>query len=157
MKLLTEINENIMVEAVAATAKGVKEYYIQGVFLQGNIQNRNGRIYPMDILEAEVAKYNQSYVSQRRALGELGHPDSPTINLDRVSHLVTDLYKEGNNYIGKAKILDTPNGKITKSLIDEGIKLGVSSRGMGTLKENGNGVQVVQDDFFFGDVCRHCS
>ena len=150
MKLLTEVNENIVVESVAtATAKdGLKEYYIQGVFLQANIQNRNGRIYPIDILEKEVARYNQAYVSQHRALGELGHPDGPTIGLDRVSHLITDLYREGNNFIGKAKILDTPNGRITKNLIDEGVKLGVSSRGMGTLKENGNGTQVVQDDFF---------
>jgi Prohead core protein serine protease len=149
MRLITEVNENVIVEAVAATAKsGVKEYYIQGVFLQGNLQNRNGRVYPIHILEAEVRKYNQAYVSQNRALGELGHPDGPTINMERASHLIKDLYQEGNNFIGKAKILDTPYGKIVKSLIDEGVKLGVSSRGMGTLKETSNGIQEVQDDFF---------
>lgn len=157
MKLLTEINENIVVEATAtSTSKdGLKEYFVQGIFLQANLQNRNGRIYPLEILQKEVAKYNQAYVSQRRSLGELGHPDSPSINLDRVSHLITDLYQDGNNFIGKAKILETPFGKIVKNFIDEGIKIGTSSRGMGTLKENGNGVQVVQDDFFLataGDI-----
>ena len=149
MRLITEINENVIVESVAtATAKDVKEYFIQGVFLQGNIQNRNGRVYPIDILQKEVTRYNQAYISQNRALGELGHPDGPTINMERSSHLIKELYQEGNNFIGKAKILDTPYGKIVKSLIDEGVKLGVSSRGMGTLKETSSGVQEVQDDFF---------
>lgn len=146
MKLITEQNENVLVEAVKIGDD--KSYYIQGVFLQANLQNRNGRVYPLDILQKEVSRYNQSYVSQSRALGELGHPDGPTINMERTSHLIKELYQDGNNFIGKAKILDTPYGKIVKSLIDEGVKLGVSSRGMGSLKENSRGVQEVQDDFF---------
>lgn len=146
MKLLTEQNDNIIVESIKE-GEG-KAYYIQGVFLQANLQNRNGRVYPMDILEREVTRYNQAYVSQNRALGELGHPESPQINLDRASHLTVDLFKEGNNFIGKAKVLDTPMGKIVKNLIDEKVKLGVSSRGMGSLKENSRGVQEVQDDFY---------
>jgi hypothetical protein len=146
MKLITELNENVLIESkVDATGKN---YSIQGVFLQANLQNRNGRVYPLHILEKEVARYNQAYISQHRALGELGHPESPSLNLDRVSHLITDLYKDGCNFIGKAKILDTPYGKIVKALIDEGVKLGVSSRGMGTLKETSGGVQEVQDDFY---------
>jgi hypothetical protein len=148
MKLITEQNENIIVEAVTQDVGGKKSYFIKGVFLQANIQNRNGRVYPMEILEREVARYHQSYVSQSRALGELGHPDGPTLNLDKVSHLIKELYRDGNNFIGKAEILDTPNGKIVKNLMDAGVKLGVSSRGMGSLKENGNGIQEVQDDFY---------
>jgi hypothetical protein len=147
MKLICEETENIITEAIKEE-NGQKSYHIQGVFLQANIQNRNGRVYPVDILEREVARYNQAYVSQNRALGELGHPDGPTLNLDKVSHLITDLYREGNNFIGKAKILDTPNGKIVQNLMDAGVKLGVSSRGMGSLKENGSGIQEVQDDFY---------
>jgi hypothetical protein len=150
MKLLTEQNENVIVETVSEPTG--KSYYIQGVFLQANVQNRNGRIYGLPILEKEVTRYNQAYISQRRALGQLGHPDSPTIELENVSHLIIDLFQEANNFIGKAKILDTPMGKITKSLIDEGVKLGVSSRGMGSLKENGRGVQEVQDDFYLATV-----
>lgn len=146
MLLICEQNDNIIVEAVKEGND--KSYFIQGVFLQANLQNRNGRVYPLEILEREITRYNQAYVSQRRALGELGHPDGPTINLDRTSHLIVDLFKEGTNFIGKAKILDTPHGKIVKSLIDEGVKLGVSSRGMGSLKENSRGVQEVQDDFY---------
>ena len=147
MKLIVEENENVIIESVTEGSGPGKSYFIQGVFLQANLQNRNGRVYPMDILEKEVARYNQAYVSQSRALGELGHPDGPTINMERASHLIKELYKEGNNFIGKAKILDTPYGKIVKALIDEGVKLGVSSRGMGTLKER-NGVQEVQHDFY---------
>lgn len=146
MKLICEQTEEIIVEAVKSGGEE-KNYHIQGVFLQGNIQNRNGRIYPIHILEKEVQRYHNAYITQRRALGELGHPDGPTINMERASHLITDLYKDGNNFIGKAKILDTPYGKIVKALIDDGVKLGVSSRGMGTLKEV-NGVQQVQDDFY---------
>jgi hypothetical protein len=145
MKLITEQNDTIITETVS-TPTG-KDYYVQGIFLQANIENRNGRIYPLEILVKEVARYNEVYVSQRRAMSELGHPEGPTINLERVSHLITDLYQEGTNFIGKAKILDTPFGKIAKNFIDEGIKLGTSSRGMGSLKENANGVQVVQADF----------
>ena len=148
MLLITEQNDNVIIEAVMEGSGQGKSYFIQGVFLQANLQNRNGRVYPLDILEREVERYNQAYISQHRALGELGHPDGPTINLDRTSHLIVDLFKEGNNFIGKAKILDTPHGKIVKSLIDEGVKLGVSSRGMGSLKENSRGVQEVQDDFY---------
>ena len=148
MKLICEQNDNVIVEAIAEGSGPGKAYFIQGVFLQANLQNRNGRVYPLDILEREVGRYNSAYVAQHRALGELGHPDGPTINLDRASHLIVDLFKEGNNFIGKAKILDTPHGKIVKNLIDEGVKLGVSSRGMGSLKENSRGVQEVQDDFY---------
>jgi hypothetical protein len=148
MKLICEQNDNIIIEAVTDGAGPGKNYFIQGVFLQANLQNRNGRVYPLDILEREVTRYHQAYVSQHRALGELGHPDGPTINLERASHLIVDLFKEGNNFIGKAKILDTPMGKIVKNMIDEGVKLGVSSRGMGSLKENSRGVQEVQDDFY---------
>ena len=148
MKLICEQNDNIIVEASTEGSGAGKDYFIQGVFLQANLQNRNGRVYPLDILEREVGRYNSAYITQHRALGELGHPDGPTINLDRVSHLIVDLFKEGNNFIGKAKILDTPHGKIVKNLIDEGVKLGVSSRGMGSLKENSRGVQEVQDDFY---------
>jgi hypothetical protein len=148
MKLICERNDNIIVEAVAEGSGPGKAYFIQGVFLQANLQNRNGRVYPLDILEKEVARYNQAYVSQNRALGELGHPDGPTINMERTSHLIKELYREGNNFIGKAKILDTPYGKIVKALIDEGVKVGVSSRGMGSLKETSGGVQEVQDDFY---------
>jgi hypothetical protein len=148
LKMICEQNDNIIVEAVSEGSGPGKNYFIQGVFLQANLQNRNGRVYPLDILEREVSRYHSAYVAQHRALGELGHPDGPTINLDRASHLIVDLFKEGNNFIGKAKILNTPNGKIVKNLIDEGVKLGVSSRGMGSLKENSRGIQEVQDDFY---------
>jgi hypothetical protein len=148
MFLITEQNENIIIESSTNGSGTGKKYHIQGVFLQANLQNRNGRVYPMEILEREVARYHQAYVSQNRALGELGHPDGPTLNLDKVSHLITDLYKEGNNFIGKAMVLDTPNGKIVKNLMDANVKLGVSSRGMGSLRENSRGIQEVQDDFY---------
>ena len=147
MKLITELNESVIVETVGDAAGPGKAYYIKGIFLQANLQNRNHRMYPLHILEKEVSRYNQAYTSQRRALGELGHPDGATLNLDRVSHLIEELYQDGTNFIGKAKILDTPNGKITKALIDEGVKLGVSSRGLGSLREVRNGVQEVQNDF----------
>ena len=143
--LLTEVMDHVNIVPPGAPGKS---YYIQGVFLQGNLQNRNGRVYPMAILEKEVDRYNREYISKKRALGELGHPDGPGINLDRVSHLITELYRDGNNFVGKAKILDTPHGKIVKSLIDAQVMLGVSSRGMGTLREAGNGVHEVQDDFY---------
>ena len=125
---------------------GKKRHFIEGVFLQGAIKNRNGRMYPVQTLAREVDKYNEQYIKKGRALGELGHPDGPTINLDRVSHLITSLTNEGNNFIGKARILDTPMGNIAKNLLDEGVKLGVSSRGLGTIKEE-NGMKVVMDDF----------
>ena len=114
---------------------GEKEYKIKGIFMQADIKNRNGRIYPMDILQKEVAQYNRNFTEQKRAFGELGHPDGPTVNLERVSHMITALYKDGKNFIGEAKIMDTPMGKIVKSLMDEGAKLGVSSRGLGSLEQ----------------------
>lgn len=146
MKLITEVNEEIeLLSEDHASTPGLRHYYIQGIFLQGNLRNRNGRRYPMHILETEVNRYVNTYVIQKRALGELGHPEGPAINLDRVSHLITELYKDGENFIGKAKILDTVNGKTVKSLIDEGVKLGVSSRGMGSLKNVGDAEEVQQD------------
>lgn len=144
MRLISEINEQVN---YITEGKG-KELYIEGVFLQADLKNRNGRVYPGAIMEKEVQRYTETYVNKKRAFGELGHPDGPTINLDRVSHMITSLVKEGSNYIGKAKITDTPHGNIVKNLINEGAQLGVSSRGMGTLKPNGRGIQEVQDDFY---------
>ena len=115
-----------------------KNYFIEGIFLQGEIKNRNGRMYPMSVLDREVAKYSEGYIKTDRALGELGHPDGPNLNLDRVSHKIQSLNKEGTNYVGRAKILSTPMGQIAKNLLDEGIKLGVSSRGMGSIKKESN-------------------
>jgi hypothetical protein len=144
MKLITE---EIHDTKVITEGKGSKRRtFIEGVFLQGAIKNRNGRMYPLQTLNKEVQKYNENYIKKGRAMGELGHPDGPTINLDRVSHLITSLKQEGNNYVGKARILDTPMGRVAKELLDEGIKLGVSSRGLGSIKEE-NGVKVVMDDF----------
>ena len=145
MKLFREINEEVQI-LTEDTDKGEKKYFIEGVFLQGNLQNRNGRIYPMEILDKEAERYNKNFIEQKRAFGELGHPEGPTINLERVSHMITGLKKEGNNYVGKAKVMDTPYGKIVKNLIDEGAKLGVSSRGIGSLEEK-KGVNYVKDDF----------
>lgn len=144
MKLITENIEevNVLVEE----SNGKKNLYIEGIFLQSEMKNRNGRIYPFDVLDREVKKYTEQYVNTGRALGELGHPDGPSINLDRVSHKIVELRTEGANFYGKARILDTPMGKIAKSLLDEGVKLGVSSRGMGSLEER-NGVKYVRDDF----------
>ena len=144
MKLITEQIENIQV--LTEEKNGKTSLYITGPFLQAEITNRNGRCYPFPILEREVAKYTQKYIKEGRALGELGHPDGPTVNLDRASHMITSLKSEGNNFIGKAKILDTPMGNIAKSLLDEGVKLGVSSRGIGSLVER-NGIKYVGDDF----------
>ena len=145
MKLIKEevLNVQYLVEE---DGKGGKNHFIEGIFMQAEKQNRNGRVYPRHVLSKEVERYNQSYVMKNRAFGELGHPDSPTINLDRVSHMITSLKPDGNNFIGKAKILDTPNGKIVKSLLDGGASLGVSTRGVGSLKP-ANGFQLVQDDF----------
>jgi hypothetical protein len=145
MKLFCDLNESIEV-LTEETAPGQKNYYIEGVFLQGDITNRNKRRYPIGTLMKEVTRYNEQFVKQKRAFGELGHPEGPTINLERVSHMITELRCEGKNFMGKAKIMDTPYGKIVKNLIDEGAKLGVSSRGMGSLEER-NGVNVVKDDF----------
>ena len=127
--------------------KGQKDYKIKGIFLQSNIKNRNGRIYPKEVLDKEVTRYNKEFINKKRAFGELGHPDGPTVNLERVSHMNTKLYPDGNNFIGEAKIMNTPYGKIVKGLIDEGAQLGVSSRGMGSLVNRGQG-NVVKDDFY---------
>jgi hypothetical protein len=145
MKLITEQIEDIQL-ITEESEGGRKNYFIEGIFLQGNITNRNGRNYPVNILEREVAKYNESFITAGRALGELGHPDGPTINLDRVSHKIVSLQKEGNNFIGKAKLLETPMGKIAKSLLDDGVKLGVSSRGLGSIVEK-DGINFVGEDF----------
>ena len=126
---------------------GGKNYKIRGIFMQADIKNRNGRIYPMEVLDEEVKKYNKNFIEQKRAFGELGHPDGPTVNLERVSHMITSLKPDGKNFIGEAKIMDTPMGKIVQNLMDEGAKLGVSSRGMGSLKQKG-GANVVSDDFY---------
>ena len=135
MKLITEQIEEV--KFLTEDNNGKKNHYIQGVFLQGEIKNRNGRVYPIDILEREVSRYTTENISKNRALGELGHPEGPTVNLDRASHKIESLVREGNNYIGKAKLLDTPMGQIAKSLLDEGVSLGVSSRGVGSLREMG--------------------
>ena len=145
MKLIREEIETAKV-TITEGKDGKKRHFIEGVFLQGEIKNRNGRMYPLKTLQREAANYNAKYIDKGRALGELGHPDGPTINLDRVSHLITSLKQEGNNYVGKARLLDTPMGNIAKNLIDEGVKLGVSSRGLGTIRER-DGVKVVMDDF----------
>ena len=126
---------------------GKKDYKIKGIFMQADIKNRNGRVYPMEILQKEVKRYNKQYINEKRAFGELGHPDGPTVNLERASHMITGLYPDGKNFIGEAKILSTPMGNIVKNLMDEGAKLGVSSRGMGSLDQK-NGANYVRDDFY---------
>ena len=146
MRLIKEVFETTNLVVEEKLGKG-KTYFIEGVFLQSNLKNRNGRMYPESVMDKEVKRYAEEYVSKNRAYGELGHPDTPTINLDRVSHLIVDLRKEGTNYIGKAKILETPMGQIAKGLLDGGANLGVSSRALGSLKTNNEGVQIVQDDF----------
>ena len=145
MKLIREEIESV--EFLVENRNGRKSMYIEGVFLQGNIKNRNGRMYPMETLRKEVGRYNENHVQSGRALGELGHPDTPTVNLDRVSHKIVSLKESGSNFIGKAKILGTPMGKIASSLVEEGVKLGVSSRGIGSLRPTKEGVNVVGDDF----------
>ena len=146
MKLIREEIESV--EFITEKLKnGKQNLYIEGIFLQGNIKNRNGRMYPMETLQREVARYNESNITSGRALGELGHPDGPTVNLDRVSHKIVSLKESGSNFIGRAKILDTPMGSIASSLIKEGVKLGVSSRGIGSLKPTKEGFNVVGDDF----------
>ena len=145
MKLISE--EIQQAEYLVEETNGKKNYKIKGVFLQSDIKNRNGRIYENDILQKEVKRYNQEFINKKRAFGELGHPDGPTVNLERVSHMITKLEPEGKNFIGEAKIMDTPYGKIVKGLIDEGAQLGVSSRGMGSLV-NKNGANYVGKDFY---------
>jgi len=144
MKLIKEITEDI--QYIQEEKDGKKSLYIEGVFLQSNLKNRNGRVYPKEVMQKEVARYTTEQIDKKRALGELGHPDGPTLNLDRVSHMIVSLKEDGDNYIGKAKILDTPFGKIAGNLIEAGAQLGVSSRGLGSIKEK-NGINEVQDDF----------
>ena len=145
MKLIREEIQDIQY-LVESDGKGGKNHFITGIFMQAEKQNRNGRVYPMNVLSKEADRYSREYVQKNRAFGELGHPENPQINLDRVSHMITKLYADGTNFIGKAKILDTPNGKIVKSLLDGGASLGVSTRGVGSLRPH-NGYQQVQDDF----------
>ena len=145
MKLIREEIESV--EFLVENKGGRKSMYIEGVFLQGNIRNRNGRMYPMETLRKEVGRYNENHIQSGRALGELGHPEGPTVNLDRVSHKIISLKENGSNFIGKAKILNTPMGKIASSLVEEGVKLGVSSRGIGSLRPTKEGINVVGDDF----------
>ena len=148
MKLITEMIESDVQFISEAKEDGGKNYFIEGVFMQGEIKNRNGRKYPINTLLKEVKRYNKEYVEQNRAYGELGHPQGPTINLERVSHMIKELHQDGNNIMGRAKIMtETPMGKIVKNLMDEGAKLGVSSRGMGTLKQDRDGTNVVSSDF----------
>ena len=147
MKLISEYNDYaISPVIIEQNEKGEKEYYIEGVFMQSEIKNRNGRVYPKNIMEKEVGRYRKEFIEKDRAFGELGHPEGPTINLDRVSHLITSLEEDGDNYIGRAKILSTPNGQIVRSLIKDGAKLGVSSRGLGSLESKGD-AQYVKGDF----------
>lgn len=149
---VTYISEDILDEE--GNAKG-KNYFIEGIIMQGDLKNRNGRMYPMETLVRETNRYKENYVAKNRAYGELGHPQGPTINLDRVSHMFTELKEDGSNIVGRAKIMDTPMGKIVKNLIDEGAQLGISSRGMGSLKQNKDGIMEVQKDFMLataGDI-----
>jgi len=145
MKLIREEIESV--DFIVEEKNGKKSMFIEGIFLQGDLKNRNGRMYPMETLRREVARYNENHVVAGRALGELGHPDGPTVNLDRVSHKIVSLKENGSNFIGKAKILSTPMGKIAESLIGEGVRLGVSSRGIGSLRPTREGVNIVGDDF----------
>ena len=145
MKLISEEIQNA--EYLVEDNGGKKSYKIKGIFLQSDLKNRNGRVYPKQVLEQEVARYNREFINKKRAFGELGHPDGPTVNLERVSHMITSLTPDGKNFIGEAKIMDTPYGKIVKGLIDEGAQLGVSSRGMGSIIQR-NGANYVKDDFY---------
>ena len=147
MKLISEFNDYAVAPVIVeSNESGKKDYFIEGIFMQSEIKNRNGRIYPKEVIQKEVKRYNKEFVEQDRAFGELGHPEGPTINLDKVSHMITKLEEDGNNFVGRAKILSTPNGQIVKNLIDDGAKLGVSSRGLGSLESKGN-AQYVKDDF----------
>ena len=148
MKLITEHSNDV--EYIVEGKN--KEQYIKGIFMQSDIKNQNGRVYPFGVLQKQVKHFNQKFVKESRALGELGHPQGPTINLDRVSHMITELQEDGKNFIGKAKIMDTPNGKIVKNLLSSGVRLGVSSRGLGSVKTNKSGVNEVQKDFILSTV-----
>ena len=148
MKLITEHTNEV--EYIVEGKN--KQQYIKGIFMQSDIQNQNGRVYPYNVLKKQVKEFNEKFVKQDRALGELGHPSGPSVNLDRVSHIITELHEDGKNFIGKAKIIDTPNGKIVKNLLESGVRLGVSSRGLGSVKTNKEGVNEVQDDFVLSTV-----
>ena len=148
MKLITEQSNDV--EYIVEGKN--KQQYIKGIFLQSEIKNQNGRVYPYAVLKKQVNKFNENFVKKDRALGELGHPSGPTVNLERVSHVITELYEDGKNFVGKAKVIDTPNGKIVKNLLESGVRLGVSSRGLGSVKTNRNGVNEVQDDFVLSTV-----
>lgn len=153
MKLITELNEDV--KYIVEEKEGKKHVFIEGIIMQGEIENRNGRMYKINTLEKEMNRYNEQYVTKNRAYGELGHPSGPTINLERACIMFKKLYREGNNIMGKAKVLDTPMGNIVKGLVSEGASLGISSRGMGSIKENSNGIMEVQDDFHLataGDI-----
>ena len=155
MKLICEVNDDVKYITEADEDGKPKNYFIEGVFMQGDLKNRNGRVYPSEVIAKEVKRYNKEFVEKNRAFGELGHPDGPTINLERVSHMITDLRQEGSNFVGKAKIMDTPMGKVVKNLMDEGATLGVSSRGMGSIKPTKQGIMEVQRDFMLataGDI-----
>lgn len=153
LKLITETVTNVRALIETVEAGPAVNYYIEGIFMQGNKKNQNGRVYPTQTLVREMARYQKEYIDRKRAFGELGHPDSPTVNLDRVSHMITDLRQEDDNFVGKAKIMvHTPMGNIVKALIDEGAELGVSSRGLGSLRDGDNGIMEVQDDFYFSTV-----
>lgn len=152
MKLITEVNEECTVLTEANEETGKKSYFIEGIFMQGDLKNRNGRVYPSSVLDKEMQRYQKDFISTKRALGELGHPDGPTINGDRVSHLITEMKRDGSNFIGKARILGTPMGEIVKTFIDEGVTCGVSTRGLGSVKPTKDGVMEVQDDFHLATV-----
>jgi len=152
MNLISEYRDDSVEVITEAKEDGKKNYFIEGIFMQGDIKNRNGRIYPSATLEGEMKRYQKDFIETKRALGELGHPDGPQINGDRVSHLITDMRREGNDFYGKAKILSTPMGEIVKSLLDEGVKIGVSTRGLGSVKAGRDGVMEVQKDFHLATV-----
>ncbi len=152
MKLITEVFNEDCAVVTESSENGKKGYFIEGIFMQGDIKNRNGRIYPSAVLEKEMNRYNSDFVKTKRALGELGHPNGPQINGDRVSHLITEMKKDGSNFVGKAKILSTPMGEIVKTFIDEGVKVGVSTRGLGSVKPTKEGIMEVQDDFHLATV-----
>jgi len=152
MKLITEVYDEDCYVITESSEDGKKGYFIEGIFMQGDVKNRNGRIYPSEILENEMNRYNTQFIKTKRALGELGHPNGPQINGDRVSHLITEMKKDGSNFVGKAKILSTPMGEIVKTFIDEGVKVGVSTRGLGSVKATKEGIMEVQDDFHLATV-----
>ena len=152
MKLITEVTDGCEISTTLDEATGKKSHFIEGIFMQADLKNRNGRVYPCEVLEKEMVRYNRDFIEIKRALGELGHPDGPAINGDRVSHLITEMKREGSNFIGKAKILPTPMGEIVKTFIDEGVYFCVSTRGLGSVKQGKDGIMEVQDDFHLATV-----